>query len=473
MSEVTFDYRAGFTAYPEERSGPGGNKAPHIDYGTAPPDKTRYFSQEEADLEWKHVWMKTWAFAGLLIDIPSVGDYFRYNLGKESFVVVRTGPGEQDIKAYYNVCPHRGNRLVHNDFGSTSNKCFTCDFHGWKYNLDGTNKEIRDEIIFRPEVICDRPGLTEVSVGSWQSLVFVNPDPHPRLTLLEHLDVMPGHLKNYDFRRLRVFRDLELTWDANWKTAFEAFIEFYHADDVHPEAIPVSEMLETQYDLFGHGLSRMIIPQGYVTSRFEDRETVNEFLKMFVSIYGGDPGKWEHLKGHEYKKALMETKRDWGRKHGHDFFEDLTDDQITDDWNYSPFPNMTINVFADTLLLQIFRPHATDPRKSVYNAITLCLPVSDDVTPVLDLNAYGPESFGPPGWKGDDRPARFEPQQIEEMGFLLAQDARRVPEVQKGIESECFVGSRLSESEIRARHYLAEIDRLVGRAPPGPAGQAG
>jgi phenylpropionate dioxygenase-like ring-hydroxylating dioxygenase large terminal subunit len=467
MSSVKFDYRQGFVAYPDDRAGVHGRKAPYIDYGTAPPDPKRYYSHEEAELEWEHVWMKTWAFAGLLQDIPNVGDYLRYNLGKESFIVVRTGPNNDDVKAFYNVCPHRGNRIVHDDFGHVTNGCFTCDFHGWKYNLDGTNREIRDEIIFRPETIRDRPGLRQVSCGVWQSLIFVNPDPNPRLTLLEHLDVMPEHLKNYDFSKLRVFRDLEICWDANWKTAFEAFIEFYHADDVHPEAIPVSETLETQYDLYNHGLSRMIIPQGYVTSRFKDRETVNEALKMFIKAYGGNPDDYKHLKGYEYKKALIDTKRKWGKKHGYDFFDKLTDDQIADDWNYAPFPNMTLNVFADTVLLQIFRPHATDPRKSWYNAITLCLPVSDDVTPVLDLNAYGPETFGPPGWKGEERPARFTPTKLADFGYLLAQDARRVPEVQKGIESHAFRGARLSEAEIRIRHYLAEIDRLIGRRPMG------
>lgn len=462
---IQFDYRQGFQVYPDGRSGPAGEKAPYIDYGTTPPDKSRYYSKEEMELEWKHLWMKTWAFAGLMQDIPEVGDWLRYNLGKESFIVVRTGTGPDDVKAFYNVCAHRGNRLVHADFGTTSNACFTCDFHGWKYHLDGSNKEVRDELIFRPETICDRPGLTEVSVGVWNSLIWVNPDPNPRLTLLEHLDVMPDHLKHYDFSGLRVLRDLEFCWEANWKTALDAFIEFYHADDVHPEAIPVSEMLECQYDLYRNGLSRMIIPVGYVTSRHEDRDTVNEALKMFVSVYGGNPDDYAHLKGYEWKQAMTDTKRKWGKKHGYAFFDDLTDDQVVDDWNYSPFPNMTINVFADSVLLQIFRPHPTDPGKSYYNAITLCLPVSDDITPVLDPNAFGPESFGPPGWKGTERPARFTPQKLEEFGYLLAQDARRVPEVQKGIESECFRGARLSESEIRIRHYLAEIDRCIGRLP--------
>lgn len=463
MGNIKFDYRKGFEAYPGSRSGPHGDKAAYIDHGTTPPVKSRYYTQEEADLEWRHVWMKTWAFAGLAQDVPEIGDYLRYNLGKESFIVVRAAAGDEGLRAYYNVCPHRGNRLVHNDFGHATNSCFTCDFHGWKYNFDGSNKEIRDEMIFRPETICDRPGLRAVSVGVWNSLIFVNPDPNPRCTLLEHLDVMPEHLKNYDFSHFRVLRDLELCWDANWKTAFEAFIEFYHADDVHPEAIPVSEMLETQYDLYGHGLSRMIIPIGYVTSRFEDRDTVNEALKMFVAVYGGNPDDYKHLKGYEWKQAMTDTKRKWATKHGYAHLDRLTDDQLVDDWNYSPFPNMTINVFADSMLLQIFRPHPTDPRKSWYNAITLCLPVSDDITPVLDPNAFGPETFGPPGWKGDDRPARVRPQKMEDLGYLLAQDARRVPEVQAGLESEAFIGSRLSEAEVRIRHYLAEIDRLIGR----------
>lgn len=463
MSKLQFDFRKGFQVYPGSRSGPSGDKAPYIDHGTAPPDKTRYYSAEEMALEWEHLWMKTWAFAGLAQDVPEVGNYLRYDLGKESFIVVRTAPGDQGLKAYYNVCAHRGKRLVLNAFGHSADQCFTCDFHGWKYNLDGSNKLIRDEIIFREEVICDRPGLKPVSVGVWNSLIWVNPDPNPRLTLAEHLGVMTEHLKHYDFSGMRVLRDLEFCWDANWKTAFDAFIEFYHADDVHPEAIPVTEMLECQYDLYANGLSRMIIPIGYVTSRFEDRDTVNESLKMFVSIYGGNPDDYKHLKGHEYKKAMTDTKRKWGKKHGYAFFDKLTDDQIVDDWNYSPFPAMTINAFADSLLLQTFRPHATDPRKSHYSAITLCLPVSDDVSPVIDLNSFGPDTFGPPGWKGEERPARFTPKELSEFGWLLAQDVRRIPEVQRGMESQAFAGARLSESEIRVRHYLAEVDRYLGR----------
>src|SRR3546814_12072731 len=82
----------------------------------------------------------------------------------------------------------------------------------------------------------------------------MNPEVEP---LLVHLDVLPEHLKAYPFDKYRVIKDFEVCWDANWKTALDAFVEFYHADDVHPEVIPVSETLQCQYDLYGHGLSRL------------------------------------------------------------------------------------------------------------------------------------------------------------------------------------------------------------------------
>src|SRR3546814_18669760 len=58
------------------------------------------------------------------------------------------------------------------------------------------------------------------------------------------------------------------------------------------------------------------------------------------------------------------TKRAWAKRHGHNHFENLTDAQVADDWNYYVFPNITINVFSDSMLIQVFRPHPTDPQKS-------------------------------------------------------------------------------------------------------------
>ena len=464
---VDYDYKEGFIAYPGDTSGEAGRKAPYVDHGTGMPDRSRYYSKEEMDLEWEKLWQRVWVFAGLEQDLEEVGDYFKYDLGRESFIVVRTAPDQ--IKAFYNVCPHRGNRLVYNEFGragkdpSSGKNCFTCCFHGWKFGIEGELQKIRDEIIFREEVKANAHGLIEVRCETWNSLVFLNMDDDA-MPLLEYLDVIPEHLQAFPLGRMRVLRDLEIEWGANWKTAVDAFVEFYHADDVHPEVIPVCDTLETQYDLYNNGMSRMFIRNGYATSRMEDRDEVNEALKGMVAIYGGNPDDYPDIKGRDWRKAFCDTKRMWAKRNGHDFFDNLTDDQVTDDWNYHIFPTITINVFSDGLLIQNFRPHATDPEKSVYQAITMCLPVTDPEQSVFDINSFGPEAFGPKGWDGAVRPKRFRPAELAEYGYVLAQDAERVPEVQKGLHSKAFKGSLLSESECRIRHYLAEVDKYLGRS---------
>lgn len=459
-----YDYKTGFVCYPDAEPGSPAAKAPYIDHGTGIIDPKRYYSVDEAALEWETMWTKSWVFAGIAHDIPEIGDWFKVELGKESFIVVRNAEGDDGIAAYYNVCPHRGNRIVHGDFGSTGEgSCFSCDFHGWKFGLDGRNVEIRDEVIFRKEAIAHRPGLKSIRCGVWNSLVFISLDPGGK-SLLEHLDVIPEHLAPYPFHKYRVIRDIETCWDANWKTALDAFVEFYHADDVHPQLAPFTETLGCQYDLYANGNSRMIIPLGYVPVRFEDRDTVSDGLKGFLQFYGGNPDDYAHLKGFEYGKALAEVRRQWGARHGYEHFEDLSDDQVNDDWNYFIFPNVTINAFSDSLLLQIFRPHESDPSKSYYRAISLCLPVGGTQDMVMDPGQFGPEAVSPPGWDGAIRPEKIIPQTLEDFGSVLAQDAVRVPEVQKGIESAAFDGYVLSESESRIRHYLAEIDRLAGRA---------
>ena len=462
---MAYDYKIGYVAYPDAEPGSPEAKAPYVDHGTARVDPKRFYCPEEAALEWEHVWTKSWVSVGIAHDVAEVGDWFKVELGKESIIVLRNAPGDDGIVAYYNVCPHRGNRLVHADFGtagSSGNACFQCDFHGWKFGLDGQNVEIRDEVIFRKEAIAHRPGLKPVRCGVWNSIVFINLDPEGK-SLAEHLGIIPDHLAPYPFDKYRVIRDLETCWDANWKTSLDAFVEFYHADDVHPQLLPFTETRECQYDLYENGNSRMIIPVGYVSACNEDRETVTEALKGFLQFYGGNPDDFNHLKGHEYFKALVEVRRKWAKRHGYTHFDGLSDAQINDDWNYFIFPNITINAFSDALLLQMFFPHATDPAKSYYRAISLCLPVGGSDDMVMDPAQFGPEAVSEPGWDGAVRPQKVRPKTLEDYGSVLAQDAVRIPEVQKGIQSAAFDGYVLSESESRIRHYLAEIDRLIGR----------
>ena len=105
---------------------------PALDYVPIP--KQRYTSREFAQQEWERMWTKVWLLAGRASDAPSPGDYFTFEIGPESVLVVRQRDGS--LAARYNVCMHRGNRLREPGRGHASE--FRCLFHGWRYDLDGT-----------------------------------------------------------------------------------------------------------------------------------------------------------------------------------------------------------------------------------------------------------------------------------------------------------------------------------------------
>src|SRR5512137_2868145 len=91
-------------------------KQANVDNGLDVPDPARYYSAEFMKKEWELLWPCVWLLAGVTPDIPESGDYSVFEIGHEEFVLVRQDDGA--IKAFYNVCPHRGNRVCLNERGS-------------------------------------------------------------------------------------------------------------------------------------------------------------------------------------------------------------------------------------------------------------------------------------------------------------------------------------------------------------------
>ena len=149
---------------------PFNDRAPRIENGTGRPDPNRYHGADYKDAEWNRMWTQTWLLAGPTSDLRDDGDFVRFDIADESFIVVRQEDGS--LKAHYNVCPHRGSQLILSDFGSIGN--FTCPFHSWQFALDGTNTKVTDEFSFHPETLCHDRNLTSVRCEEVAGLAFIS-----------------------------------------------------------------------------------------------------------------------------------------------------------------------------------------------------------------------------------------------------------------------------------------------------------
>ena len=96
----------------------------------------RYTSNEFMNKEWERLWTQCWLFAGVLTDLKEPGDFFIYDIGRESIII--TLNDNNNISAFYNTCQHRGNKIFTEDSGWV--KQISCPYHGWTYGLDGELK---------------------------------------------------------------------------------------------------------------------------------------------------------------------------------------------------------------------------------------------------------------------------------------------------------------------------------------------
>jgi len=150
------------------------------DLGTEPVAYDDSISPEFYELEREAIFRKTWLNVGRVEQLPKVGSFFTREIhgAGTSVIVVRAGEG--DVRAYHNICRHRGNKLVWTDFPheETSGTCrqFTCKYHGWRYALDGQLTFVQQESEFFNLDKKDY-GLAPIQTEVWEGFIFVNLDP--------------------------------------------------------------------------------------------------------------------------------------------------------------------------------------------------------------------------------------------------------------------------------------------------------
>lgn len=427
-------------------------KQPDVDNGLDVPDPSRYHSREFMTLEWQRMWPRVWLLAGVTSDVREEGDYFVFDLGHEEVAIVRQSDGS--IRAFFNVCPHRGNPICLNERGSVAR--FTCAFHGWQFGCDGRLEKITDEESFDPRLVAHRPGLTEVRCDTIGGLIFVNLDGKAP-PLREWIGLPPGYIENYEIEKMNVVRHVRTEWLANWKTGVDAFYETYHLPHIHPQTQGVMEDF-SQYDLYPNGFSRMIVPICTKSHRVGDQDTVDAGLRFMMAEAGMNPDEFKGT-AREVRAAVQRAKRERARRLGLAHYDRMTDGQLTDSWATGLFPNVQIGMHPEGVFIMRFLPHPTDPERFYYDNMTLFRYVDDP-------NYFVPAWMGLP--KGMDttgatRPniERHGPGEAVDLGDVLNQDVELVAAVQRGSKSRGFRGPLWGQQEQRVRHFHRELDRYV------------
>jgi nitrite reductase/ring-hydroxylating ferredoxin subunit len=408
-------------------------KAPEPFMGTDLIPKERYTSKEFMELEWERMWTRVWNMAGRESDIPTVGDYFTTELGPESLLIVREA--EDKIRAFYNVCPHRGNQIRNPGMGHAES--FQCAYHFFEFNLDGSKKFVPDEDTFT-QGVPQETALIEVPTDTWGGWVWfnMNPDAEP---LMEFLGEIPDHLNPYHFEKQYFVQDVTIEWDCNWKTSVDAFNEVYHVQGIHPQILENIDDIHVQIDLYERH-NRYLVPFGLLSPRYPNQEELTRALKEMLQAAGIDPETFEGGPA-DVRPALQAQVKKHAAAHGIDLSE-LNDDQLSDDYHYYIFPSLTFNTNALNFLFFRQRPHPTDPNKMFF-----------------DMQTY---VRIPPGVDHPPRPihAQYKHGEIS-IGLVMDQDSYNLPRVQKGMNSRAYKGLLINYRERRIRHMHKVLDNYL------------
>jgi phenylpropionate dioxygenase-like ring-hydroxylating dioxygenase large terminal subunit len=198
--------------------------------GTAPLPIDPCVSAEYFELERERVFKRAWLNLGRLDEIPRPGDFFVRDLAicKTSILVVRGG--DRQVRAFHNMCSHRGNKLVWDHTGNC--RSITCKFHGWTYDPAGRLVGVPDEGNFF-DLNKEDNGLTAVAVDTWEGFIFVNLAPRPPQSLREFLGEVIDQLKGYPFDKFSFGYGYKGELKCNWKISVDSQQEGYHAVHLH------------------------------------------------------------------------------------------------------------------------------------------------------------------------------------------------------------------------------------------------
>lgn len=420
--------------------------------------KEAYICPTFARLEKERLWPKVWQVACREEEIPQVGDYVTYEINDESFIVIRTAA--DTIKAFFNVCLHRGRRLT---AGAGRIPMFMCKYHGWRWNLDGSLNRILDRPDWHgcPAVSDDDFRLREAKVGLWGGFVYINPDPQAE-SLDDYLAPVPEFINPFELEKMRYRWYVSVKLPCNWKVALEAFNEGYHVATTHSQLLPTMGDDVTRSFTFGrHGMfgyptatrpwgapsprTGQPMPDDIrpgVVSFFDE---MNRTLRAIYTERDAEASRRLLTEvpptndGLEVISRVLAFQKEAAEASGAGWPDLSLEQMARAGINWHVFPNQVFLMYADGLLCYRARPAGDNPDSCIYDIWSLQRYAPGAEPPLQRQYFYGPED-----WK-----------HFHKISIILQQDFDNMEEVQKGMKSSGFTAARpspLQETSVSNLH---------------------
>ncbi len=405
---------------------------------------SRYTSQEMYQQEIDHMWSRTWQWACREEHVPNPGDYYTYDVGPYSALIIRDSDGK--LCAYINSCPHRGMQFCNAGEQGRGKQFIRCPFHGMSWHLDGSLREIPCRWDF-PHIKEDNFNLTGIPVGTWGGFVFVNFDPQAG-PLQDYLEVLPRHFAHWPLQDRYVALHMHKLLPGNWKMCLEAFLEAYHVMATHPEGLRTAGDANAQYDIFGDNVSRFVHTVGYPSPHLPKPLTQPE---LFAALGHAAEDLPEGAGARQQHADLQRSAL--GAQMGVDL-SGYSNSEMLDSIEYYLFPNACFFPGISIPLIYRFRP--VDVDHCVHEILMLKpKPAAGQVPPPAEVINLGIE----------DSYTAVSEFAATGLAYVLDQDTENFHRQRAGIKAAVKTGQTLGNyQEARIRNLHRTLDKYLSHS---------
>jgi phenylpropionate dioxygenase-like ring-hydroxylating dioxygenase large terminal subunit len=214
-----------------------------VGLGMAPIPAGPYYRDDYFELERDAIFRRTWIQIGHVCELKEPGSFVVRTLEFAKASVLITRGKDRAVRAFHNVCTHRGTQLVSEESGIKS--LFSCPYHMWTFGGDGALVSAPDFERFYVEK--SKCNLKSVAVDVCAGLIFVNLDPTPEQSLREFLGPLAEKLETLPVAKATTFSEYVYDIDANWKLTYDNFQENYHLRFIHPRSGELTFSSENPY----------------------------------------------------------------------------------------------------------------------------------------------------------------------------------------------------------------------------------